>query len=59
MPFGGVGSSGMGAYHGKRTFATFCHYKPVMTQSRWLDLPFRYPPFSKFRTSFLEFLLRW
>ena len=59
MPFGGVGSSGMGAYHGKRTFSTFCHYKPVMTQSRWFDLPFRYPPFSKFRTSFLKFLLRW
>ena len=59
MPFGGVGASGMGAYHGKRTFETFSHYKPVMTQSRWFDLPFRYPPFSKFRTSFLEFLLRW
>lgn len=59
MPFGGVGSSGMGAYHGKRTFSTFCHYKPVMTQSRWFDLPFRYPPFSKLRTALLEFLLRW
>ena len=59
MPFGGVGNSGMGAYHGRRTFDTFCHFKPVMTQSRWFDLPFRYPPFSKFRTSFLEFLLRW
>ena len=59
MPFGGVGASGMGAYHGKRTFETFCHYKPVMEQSRWFDLPFRYPPFSKFRTALLEFLLRW
>ena len=59
MPFGGVGKSGMGAYHGRRTFDTFCHFKPVMTQSSWFDLPFRYPPFSKFRTSFLEFLLRW
>ena len=59
MPFGGVGESGMGAYHGRRTFETFSHYKPVMRQSRWLDLPFRYPPFSKFRTRLLEFLLRW
>ena len=59
MPFGGVGKSGMGAYHGRRTFETFSHYKPVMTQSRWFDLPFRYPPFSKFRTMFLEFLFRW
>ena len=59
MPFGGVGSSGMGAYHGKRTFDTFCHYKPVMAQSRWFDLPFRYPPFSQLRTALLRWLLRW
>lgn len=58
MPFGGVGASGMGAYHGKRTFETFTHYKPVMEQSRWFDLPFRYPPFSRLRTAFLNFLLR-
>jgi aldehyde dehydrogenase (NAD+) len=58
MPFGGVGSSGMGAYHGRRTFETFVHFKPVMEQSRWFDLPFRYPPFSKLRTAFLEFLIR-
>ena len=30
MPFGGVGLSGIGAYHGKHTFASFCHYKPVL-----------------------------
>ena len=59
MPFGGVGESGMGAYHGKRTFETFSHYKPVMMQSKWFDLPFRYPPFSKLRTAMLELLLRW
>ena len=58
MPFGGVGSSGMGAYHGKLSFDTFCHYKPVMVQSRWFDLPFRYPPFSKVRTALLKLLLR-
>ena len=58
MPFGGVGASGMGAYHGKRTFETFCHFKPVMKQSRWFDMPFRYPPFSRFRTWFLELLIR-
>ncbi len=58
MPFGGVGASGMGAYHGRRTFDTFCHFKPVMKQSRWFDLPFRYPPFSRLRTALLELLLR-
>lgn len=58
MPFGGVGSSGMGAYHGRRTFDTFVHYKPEMVQSSWFDLPFRYPPFSKLCTAFLNFLIR-
>ena len=58
MPFGGVGPSGMGAYHGRRTFETFSHFKPVMKQSRWFGMPFRYPPFSKFRTWFLELLIR-
>jgi len=58
MPFGGVGSSGMGAYHGRRTFDTFVHFKPEMTQSSWLDLPFRYPPFSRLRTKLLELLIR-
>ncbi len=58
MPFGGVGASGMGAYHGKRTFDTFTHYKPVMEQSRWFDLPFRYPPFSRLCTAFLDLLVR-
>ena len=57
MPFGGVGTSGMGAYHGRRTFDTFVHYKPEMVQSRWLDLPFRYPPFSKLCTAFLDRLI--
>ena len=58
MPFGGVGSSGMGAYHGRRTFDTFVHLKPEMAQSSWLDLPFRYPPFSRLRTALLELLIR-
>ncbi len=44
MPFGGVGASGMGAYHGKASFDTFTHYKSVMRKSIWLDLPMRYPP---------------
>ncbi|MFA7230178.1 MAG: aldehyde dehydrogenase [Victivallaceae bacterium] len=45
MPFGGVGNSGMGAYHGKYSFDTFTHYKPVMIKGGWLDVPLRYPPF--------------
>ena len=58
MPFGGVGASGMGAYHGRRTFETFSHAKPVMKQSAWLDWPFRYPPYAGWRTRLLRWLCR-
>lgn len=42
VPFGGIGKSGMGAYHGSRTFYTFSHTKSVVKQSRWFDLNLRY-----------------
>ncbi len=45
MPFGGVGESGMGAYHGKASFDTFSHKKSVMKKSNILDVPLKYPPF--------------
>jgi aldehyde dehydrogenase (NAD+) len=44
LPFGGVGESGMGSYHGKRSFEIFSHYKSVMRRG-FLDLPVRYPPY--------------
>jgi len=43
LPFGGVGSSGMGAYHGKYSFDSFSHQKSVLKQTTKFDLPFRYP----------------
>ncbi|WP_067728155.1 aldehyde dehydrogenase [Oceanobacillus damuensis] len=43
LPFGGVGNSGMGAYHGKYSFDTFTHRKSIMKQTTKFDLPFRYP----------------
>lgn len=43
IPFGGVGASGMGAYHGKHSFDTFTHRKGIMKQTTRFDLPFRYP----------------
>src|SRR5699024_5599581 len=43
LPFGGVGSSGMGAYHGQYGFDTFSHRKSIMKQTTKFDLPFRYP----------------
>ncbi|GAB4404941.1 MAG: aldehyde dehydrogenase [Microscillaceae bacterium] len=45
LPFGGVGSSGMGAYHGKASFDTFTHYKSVLKKATWLDIPLRYAPY--------------
>lgn len=46
MGFGGVGDSGMGAYHGKLSFDTFTHYKSVLKKANWLDLPIRYLPYN-------------
>jgi aldehyde dehydrogenase (NAD+) len=45
LPFGGVGESGMGAYHGKAGFDTFTHFKGVVKNSLSFDPPFRYPPY--------------
>ncbi|MDR0915994.1 MAG: aldehyde dehydrogenase [Oscillospiraceae bacterium] len=45
MPFGGVGDSGTGGYHGKAGFDTFTHRKSIMKKSLLLDMPFRYPPY--------------
>jgi aldehyde dehydrogenase (NAD+) len=45
LPFGGVGSSGLGAYHGKYTFNTFTRLKPVMKTPTWFDPSLKYPPF--------------
>lgn len=47
LPFGGVGHSGFGNYHGKFGFDTFSHHKAMMFNSFWPDIPFRYAPFGK------------
>ncbi|MDD3885597.1 MAG: aldehyde dehydrogenase family protein [Victivallaceae bacterium] len=58
FPFGGVGRSGTGAYHGRRTFDLFCHFKPVMRQSALIDFPMRYPPFRGLKKALIEFFCR-
>jgi aldehyde dehydrogenase (NAD+) len=55
LPFGGVGSSGMGRYHGQRTFDLFSHQKGMVHGSTLIDPALQYPPY----TSFKERLLRW
>ena len=48
LPFGGVGNSGMGHYHGKLSFDAFSHQRAVVTTTTLLDLPFRYMPYKMF-----------
>lgn len=48
IPFGGVGNSGMGNYHGKRSFDAFSHERSIVVSSRWIDLPFKYMPYKLF-----------
>lgn len=49
LPFGGVGNSGMGRYHGRDSFDAFSHRRAVVSSPKRLDLPFRYPPYKGFR----------
>lgn len=46
LPFGGVGDSGIGNYHGKASFDTFSHYKSVLVKNFWFDLDWRYAPYA-------------
>ncbi|NCP06805.1 MAG: aldehyde dehydrogenase, partial [Flavobacteriales bacterium] len=58
LPFGGVGNSGHGAYHGKHTFYTFSHKKPIVKKGTWLDLPLRYAPY-KGKTKLIKFFMKY
>lgn len=58
LPFGGVGSSGLGRYHGKASFETFSYQKSIVTKSTLLDINLRYPPYKeKFRL--LKKIMSW
>lgn len=58
MGFGGVGYSGMGSYHGKKSFETFSHEKSIVDKATWLDLPMRYQPYKSFYGRIIRFFLR-
>jgi aldehyde dehydrogenase (NAD+) len=58
LPFGGVGHSGIGAYHGKRSFELFSHHKPIVKKATWLDIPTRYAPYHG-KLSGLKKMLKW
>lgn len=57
LPFGGIGQSGIGSYHGKKTFDTFTHYKSVMKTPAWFDPGLKYPPL-KGKMKWLKFFIR-
>ena len=46
LPFGGVGQSGIGGYHGKYSFDLFSHHKSIVKRGTWLDVPLRYAPYN-------------
>ena len=48
LPFGGVGNSGMGGYHGEESYSVFSHRRSVVLTGTWIDLPFRYMPYRMF-----------
>jgi aldehyde dehydrogenase (NAD+) len=59
LPFGGVGHSGIGAYHGQLSFDTFSHHKGIVKKANWLDLNLRYAPYTNSKISTLKKLVNW
>ena len=58
IPFGGVGGSGIGSYHGAKSFETFSHMKSVLKKSNTIDLPIRYTPYSKGKDKMIRFFMK-
>ena len=58
MPFGGVGESGMGHYHGRYGFETFSHLKSIVDKPLWLDLPMRYQPYTRMKEKLIRMFLK-
>lgn len=58
LPFGGVGNSGIGSYHGKWGFDAFSHYKSVQKKATWMDVPLKYPPYTSWKEKILRRILK-
>jgi len=58
LPFGGVGQSGMGAYHYFASFETFSHKKSYIKRGTWPDLPLVYPPYTKSKEKMIKKILK-
>lgn len=57
LPFGGVGRSGMGSYHGKKSFDTFTHEKSVLKKAK-IELPLKYPPYNIGKMKFIKWFFK-
>ena len=58
LGFGGVGTSGMGKYHGRESFRVFSNHKGVIKKALWPDIPVRYQPYTPFKKKLLKFILK-
>lgn len=59
LPFGGVGGSGIGEYHGKHSFDTFSHYKGITEKTTLFDIPFRYAPYDDWKLKLIKQYLKY
>ncbi|QLZ69861.1 aldehyde dehydrogenase [Legionella sp. PC1000] len=57
LPFGGIGESGMGSYHGEAGFKTFSHFKSILKRPFWFELPIKYRPYSQWKQKIIRALL--
>lgn len=58
LPYGGLGPSGLGRYHGRKSFETFSNMRSVLEKSNLFDIWIRYPPYSKFKSGIIKLLMR-
>ena len=58
LGFGGVGYSGMGSYHGKKSFLTFSHTRSIVKKATWIDLPMRYYPYEKWKDKLIRMFVK-
>jgi aldehyde dehydrogenase (NAD+) len=59
LPFGGVGSSGIGSYHGEAGFRTFTHYKSILEKTTLLELNLKYHPHTDFKFNLIKKIMKW
>ena len=58
LPFGGVGNSGMGNYHGEAGFRAFSHYKSILHKSSWLETAIKYPPYKGWKQRLIRWMMK-